>query len=166
MPPHSVFLSYRRADSAGDVRYLYDLLSESLGEGRVFMDVDSISYGEDFVEVIERTLTGCQVVLVVIGPSWLSVRDERGRLRLERPGDPVRVEVMAALSMKVKLIPVLVGGAVMPDEEELPEGLKPLSRRNAFMLSHDKRFKRDVQDLVKELRKLLVVEQAAVSVVQ
>lgn len=165
MPPHSVFLSYRRADSAGDVRYLYDLLSESLGEGQVFMDVDSISYGEDFVEVIERTLTGCQVVLVVMGPSWLSVRDERGRLRLERPSDPVRVEVMAALSMKVKLIPVLVGGAVMPDEEELPEGLKPLSRRNAFVLSHDKRFKRDVQDLVEVLRKLLV-EPATVSVVQ
>lgn len=154
MQPNSVFLSYRRADTSGYAGRLYDRLAAGLGKGRVFMDVDSISYGEDFVEVIERTLQSCQVVLVMIGPGWLNARDDRGQQRLEQAADPVRVEVVAALAAKVRVIPILVGGAVMPHEDALPEGLKALYRRNAITLS-DKRFNLDAQELIETLKRIL-----------
>jgi len=150
MRPNSVFLSYRRADSAGYAGRLYECLAASLGKGRVFIDVDSIPYGADFVEAIKRTLQNCQVVLVMIGPGWLNARDEGGKLRLAQAEDPVRVEIVTALATKVQVIPILVGGASMPSEKALPEGLKALHRRNAITLS-DRRFNLDVQDLIKSL---------------
>src|SRR5215470_2835610 len=95
---NSIFLSYRRSDSGGYAGRLYDRLSEAFGKEHVFMDVDSISFGEDFVETIAKTLRSCKVFLVLIGPTWLSATDSSGRRRLDLPTDIVRVEVVTALA--------------------------------------------------------------------
>ena len=79
----TVFISYRRDDSAGYVGRLYDRIKERFGEKSVFMDIDAIPPGEDFVEVIERAVSSCDVLLAVIGKQWLTITDTGGHRRLE-----------------------------------------------------------------------------------
>ena len=107
-PGSRVFISYRREDSGYPAGWLFDQLAASLGADRVFKDVDSIEPGEDFAEVISDAVSSC-AVLAVIGDRWLAAADEDGR-RLDDPGDFVRLEIEAALTRGVRVIPVLVGG--------------------------------------------------------
>ena len=99
------------------------------------MDVDTIEPGADFVARIEDAVGSAAVLLVVVGRGWVSAKDEHGRRRLDDPEDFVRLEVASALQRDVKVIPVLVGGASMPESEELPAALAGFSRRNALVLS-------------------------------
>lgn len=157
-----VFISYRREDSAAYAGRLYDRLVTHFGNGQVFMDIDQIEPGEDFGEVIQEKVGVCRVVIVLIGRSWLSAGDVQGRKRLEDPEDFVRQEITAALVRKIKVIPVLVGGATVPKMAELPEALAPLSRRNAIELS-DLRFHQDVDRLIGALEKALEQPVSATS---
>lgn len=148
-----VFISYRRQDSQSAAGRLADHLKEQL-RTPVFRDVETIEPGVDFVEAIEKALASCAVMLVVIGPRWMSATDASGRRRLDDPNDYTRLEAGTALKRNVRVIPVLVEGAVMPDAHDLPEELKPLARRNAIELS-DKRWEYDVAQLVETLHKVL-----------
>src|SRR4051812_7200047 len=109
-----VFICYRREDSSGYARLLFDKLEDRFGQGNVFMDLDSLPPGADFVRIIESTVNSCDVFLAVIGKHWLTARDDEGRARLDSPEDFVRLEISAALQRGIQLIPVLVGGARMP----------------------------------------------------
>src|SRR5262249_23185061 len=102
-----VFLSYRRDDSCAHVGRVADYLENRFGRASVFKDVDSILPGADFRRVLEYELTGCDVVLVVIGDDWFTATDEQGRLRLENKNDFVRAEVELALARQIPIIPVL-----------------------------------------------------------
>jgi len=108
--------------------------------------------GDDFVDAIGQTLGSCDLVIVVIGPGWLSATNAEGRVRLQDPADFVRVEVAKALERHVRTVPVLVNRAVMPHEEELPEPLKPLIRRQAVELS-DASWSSDVRELVDRIKR-------------
>lgn len=130
-----VFISYRREDTAGYSGRIYDHFRDRFGEKNVFIDVDTIQPGEDFVQVIEEKVGACDALVAVIGKQWVSVLDEAGKRRLDDPHDFVRLEITAALARNVRVIPVLVGGAHMPRLEELPEALAGLLRRNAIELS-------------------------------
>ena len=141
-----VFVSYRRDDAPGHAGRLYDRLVTRFGEDRVFMDVDSIDPGEDFVEAIESTLASASVVIVVIGPAWVTLRDEQGVVRLTKPNDYVHLEVSRALELRKRVIPVLVADAQVPDVGELPADLHALTRRNAIEIS-DGRFHSDADRL-------------------
>jgi TIR domain/Sel1 repeat len=155
-----VFLSYRRDDSAAYAGRLYDRLVAHFGAGQVFMDIDQIEPGEDFVEVINQKVSATRTVIVLIGRQWLSATDADGQRRLDDPEDFVRVEVSAALERRVKVIPVLVGGATMPKLQQLPEALASLSRRNAIEIS-DTRFHHDVDRLIEALEKATLAPGAA-----
>lgn len=144
-----VFISYRRKDSEGQARALFKDLSEMLGKGAVFMDVDSIALGRDFRESLQEHLASCDSMLVLIGPRWLTAEDSSGR-RLDHPDDFVRQEIAGALTRKIPVTPVLVQGARIPDQSELPEGLKDLAYRNGFELSHT-RWDSDVRELFQRL---------------
>ena len=143
-----VALSYRRADTAAQTGRLYDRLVQVLGAERVFMDVDSIRLGDDFVQAIEGAVDRADVLIVVIGKGWLT--DERGERKIDDPHDFVRLEVGAALRSGKRIIPVLVNGATMPAARELPEDLRALHTRQALSLS-DHRFHSDVDQLVESL---------------
>ena len=116
---------------------LYDRLADRFGEGQVLIDVDAIELGVDFAEEISRAVAACKVLLAIIGPTWLTATDERGHRRLDDPDDIVRLEIEAALARNVRVIPILVEGAVMPNRQDLPEGLAGLSRRNALLIRHE-----------------------------
>src|SRR6185437_15166507 len=127
-PGSRVFISYRREDSGYPAGWLFDQLAASLGADRVFKDVDSIEPGDDFAEVISDAVSSCAVLLAVIGDRWLAAADEDGR-RLDDPEDFVRLEIEAALTRGVRVIPVLVGGARMPRPGQLPPSLASLCGR-------------------------------------
>ena len=145
-----VFISYRREETAYPAGWLYDRLANHYGGGQVFKDVDSIELGADFVQVITRAVGSCDVLLAMIGEQWLTVTDEHGQRRLDDPDDFVRLEIEAALTRGVRVIPILVNGATMPRAEELPHSLVPLRRRQALELSPS-RFEYDTGRLLKVL---------------
>jgi uncharacterized membrane protein YeaQ/YmgE (transglycosylase-associated protein family) len=149
-----VFISYRRQDAPDLAGRLYDRLAEHFGKDRVFMDVDSIEPGLDFGEVISRGVASCAAMLVVIGDKWLTATDALGRRRLDSSDDYIRLEIEAALARDIRVIPVLVGGVVMPGSEELPDSLSQLARRNALEISHV-RFSGDAARLIAVVERIL-----------
>jgi roadblock/LC7 domain-containing protein len=149
-----VFISYRRQESSGLAGRLYDRLAARFGDDQVFMNVDTIALGVDFAEVITRAVSTCEVMLAVIGPGWLSAADADGQRRLDDPDDVVRLEVQAALERDIRVIPILVDGAVMPRRQELPEGLAGLARRNALSVRHES-FRSDADRLLAAIEPIL-----------
>jgi hypothetical protein len=145
-----IFISYRREETAYPAAWLFDRLADRYGGGQVFKDVDSIQLGDDFVEVITRAVGSCDVLLALIGDDWLTITDEHGRRRLDDPDDFVRLEIEAALTRRVRVIPILVEGAQMPRADELPDSLVKLVRRQALELSPT-RFEADTSRLLKVL---------------
>jgi TIR domain len=151
-----VFISYRREETAGHAGRLRDSLCARFGEDHVFMDLE-MAPGIDFVDELDRELSRCDVLLVVIGREWGTVRDAQGRLRLQDPHDFVRREIETALARPdVLVVPVLVQGAQMPSQEQLPETMGSLARRNALELS-DGRWSFDVERLVSHLHRKTTV---------
>lgn len=132
-----VFISYRRSDTQMVAGRLRESLARRLGDEAIFRDKDSIGAGEDWTKAIEASLSGDVVVLALIGPGWETARDEAGSRRLDDPADWNRVELEQALKGSGRVIPLLVDGAKMPREVELPENLRPLARSNALKLRDD-----------------------------
>src|SRR5215510_10163658 len=147
-----VFISYRREDSAGHSGRLHDSLQSHFGADNVFMDLDDIDSGQNFVEVIQGAIRSSDVVLAVIGKEWLTCASA-GTRRLDMPTDFVRTEIGAALAHGVPVIPVLVQGAEMPLAPSLPEPLKQLASHDAHDLS-DERWSYDVGRLIDATEKL------------
>lgn len=110
------------------------------------MDLYAIEIG-DFVERITTALDSCNVVVVVIGKNWLRAEENNAR-RLDNPKDYVRLEIAMALSRGIKLIPILINGATVPREEDLPQDVQRLARHQGFDVS-DKRWEYDVRQLLK-----------------
>ncbi len=142
------FISYRRMDSAAMSRRLYDALTERVGTRRVFRDVDSLMKGHDFRAGIERFIFESDVMMVLIGDKWLDVRDvDTGERRLDNPEDFVRIEVDMGLRHIPVVIPVLINGASMPGENDLPVRLSGLAFKNAVELRDD-HFEEDFAELL------------------
>ena len=149
-----IFVSYRRQDTGHLAGRLYDRLADSFGRGQVFMDVDTIEPGVDFSEEITRAVATCKVLVAVIGLGWLTATDERGRRRLDDPDDFVRLEIEAALTRGVRVIPILADGAVMPGRRDLPKSLAGLIRRNALFIRHES-FRSDAERLITAIKRIL-----------
>jgi hypothetical protein len=152
--PRGIFISYRRQDTGDFAGRLYDRLTHRFGQERVFIDVDTIEPGVDFAEAINQAVGTCEVLLAVIGPGWVTATGSDGHRRLDDPDDIVRLEVEAALERDVRVIPVLVGGAVMPQRGELPESLGRLARRNALSMRHES-FNSDVARLITAIERIV-----------
>jgi TIR domain len=153
-PRPGVFICYRRQDSAEAALRVYRLLSEALGDDRVFMDL-TIPAGEDFVEWIKKKIGAAGVVIPVIGPTWLAVDSTTGRRRIDDPKDILRNEITGPLERGLAMLPVLAGGAQMPGEDELPPDLARLARINALELRTDAFFQISDERLVQRVTDLL-----------
>jgi hypothetical protein len=163
----SIFISYRRGISSGWTGHLAEKLREHLDSSNIFMDIESLQPGTDFVEAISNAMKSCDVLLVIIAPDWLTAKTQAGQRRIDDPGDFVRIEIASALSRNIRVIPVLVGGAIMPTAEDLPEELQALSRRQAHELS-DTRWDFDCLRLIGVLKGIsingpMVRESASIS---
>jgi hypothetical protein len=130
-------------------------LEAAFGRERLFMDVEGyIQPGDDFVKVLDSQVEQCDALLAIIGPRWLGIKDGQDRRRLDNPDDFVRIEIVSALARGKRVIPIVVNNAQPPKAENLPEDLKPLARRNAVPLSHE-RFGSDCERIIKAVQQAL-----------
>jgi hypothetical protein len=130
---------------------MYEAFLRYLPHGQVFIDIDSIPPGADFVEILQDQVRQCEIVLALIGPGWAGKIDpETGQRQLENPKDFVRIEICAALSRAIPVVPVLLDGAPMPDMEQLPEDMRKLARRQAEFVAY-RTFDADVDRLIRRL---------------
>src|SRR6266849_6093060 len=90
-----IFVCYRREDASGHAGRLFDRLNAHFGDEQIFMDIDHIEPGENFVQLIRKNVGSCEILLALIGQSWLTSQDEGGR-RLDSPKDFVRLEIASA----------------------------------------------------------------------
>lgn len=158
-----VFISYRREDTIAYAGRLYDRLQADFGKERVFIDIDTLRPGDDFIEALQRTVASCDVLVAVIGKQWLTAKDDKGQLRLDDPEDFVRLELEAALGRAIRVIPALVGGAQMPASSALPDSLKKLSRYQAVTLP-DTGFQMSVNSLVQVVDAEIKAAQARTAI--
>jgi formylglycine-generating enzyme required for sulfatase activity len=149
-----ILISYRREDSADVTGRIYDRLIQQFGQGAVFKDVDSIPFGVDFRIYLDAQVAKCEVFLAVIGRNWMKKRGSKGRSRLDDPADFVRIEIESALKRQIPVIPVLVGGALIPPAERLPASIQDLSYRHGIAVRPDPDFHRDMYRLIEYLKML------------
>lgn len=145
---NNIFISYRRSDSADVTGRIYDRLIQQFGRDKVFKDVDSIPLGVDFRKHLNQIVSGCKILLAVMGNQWLETKDSQSKRRLDNSRDHVRIEIESALQSGVPVIPILVRGASMPSEDDLPSSLKDLAYRNGISVRVDPDFHKDVDRLI------------------
>jgi TIR domain len=149
-----IFINYRRDDAISTAGRLHDRLAQTFGRKNLFMDVDHIPAGVDFVDYLHGQVAACDVFLAVIGPNWLDAKDDGGRRRFDNPDDFVTIEIAAALARNIRVIPVLVDGARTPKADRLPDSVKPLVRRNAVEVRNTN-FGRDAEALANKVGEAL-----------
>ncbi len=152
----NMYISYRREDSTASER-IHDRLVAHFGKINIFMDAawevpsPDVSFQQSITSVVEK----CAVMLVIIGPHWHYTSDDYGRRRLDNPDDSVRVEIEAALTRNIPVIPVLITGATMPYKDALPPSLQEITNWNATHVRNNPDFERDMQRLIDWLERLI-----------
>lgn len=145
-----IFVSYRRDDDPYAARGITKALSERFGRENVFFDLESIRAGLDFRKQIDDLIAQSEIMLVVIGDGWLRP-DESGQSRLEAEKDIVALEITAALARDIPVVPVLVGRAGVPAEEELPASLTSLAYRQGVEVRATANFDAQIGHLIKQI---------------
>lgn len=152
-PGKKIFISYRVQDTAADTGRFVDSLKQVFYEDQIFMDIEKLEPGVDFTQAIANSLESCDVLFAVIGPEWAGPANQNGITRINQSNDWVRIELETALKRNIRLIPVLVRGASLPEQHELPASLHPLLNRQTYEISN-KRWKYDTDQLVNFLMHL------------
>lgn len=150
-----IFISYRRIDSAYVTGVVRDQLASHLPGCEVFFDVDSIPYGIDFRSHLENSVSQCDILLAVIGKSWLTAADGQGQRRIDDPNDAVRVEVETALNRKIPLIPLFIENVDVPRSDQLPASIRGLVGRNGMFVRPPPDFNRDVADVIHAVKQIV-----------
>lgn len=153
----TIFINYRRDDTTVFARLLYAELENHFGDKRIFQDTEKIAYGADFVEVFSEHIASCKVFLAVIGKNWLSIAAKKRSAKLR---DHAHLEICSALKRNAQskgsivVIPLLVDGASMPSEEDLPDGIKKLADLNIYEFN-EKWLDEGLERLIKQLEKVV-----------
>jgi hypothetical protein len=118
------------------------------------MDIDTLIPGQDWAREIEEAVSNSDVLIALIGEQWVDAKDTAGNRRIDNPGDFLRREIVTAINLGIPIIPVLVGGAEMPQPSEMPDDLVQLTDYHAIEISN--RFHTDVSRLIGAIRNLLL----------
>ena len=146
-----IFVNYRRDDSAANALNVAQYLEREFGARNVFLDIDRMRAGQDFPSVLKDKLSACKVMIAVIGPTWLTIKGDDGKRRLDDPEDWVRLEIAHALQRNIAVIPVLVGGAALPKKADLPDDLKPLLQRHVATITTNG-FRHEMAGLARDIK--------------
>jgi hypothetical protein len=162
--PPKIFISYRRKDSRSDARHLYEKLKNHFRRrfknyfrqrALVVRDINSFEAAQDYRELIKENLSSCAAFITIIGEQWLTLTNPKtGQRRLDEPDDPLKSEIEIALAENIRIVPVLLEGANMPDADDLPEEIKKLAFINAIQIS-ELRWEDDINRLIKLLEQIL-----------
>lgn len=155
-----ITISYRRDDSMDITGRIFDRLTSRYGRETVFRDIDSIPPGLDFREHIRASIEDSDVLMVVVGPRWMG-GSRHGHPRIHAETDYVRIEVEAALNRHIPVIPLLVGGADMPQPSQLPENIREFAYRNAVQIDSGRDFDHHMNGLIRATHKILLSTQTS-----
>ena len=157
-----IFVSSRQADAKAWAMSLRDDLAEAFGADQVFLDKDTLHAG-NWRKQIRDALDRCKVVLVVIGPRWITIADEQNRPRISLAEDVHHQEIALALSQSdLTVIPVLVDEAPMPRAEQLPQDLQKLCEQQARKIGDTQaRRKADLEVLIKDIESVTGIQPRA-----
>ncbi|MGC4035211.1 MAG: toll/interleukin-1 receptor domain-containing protein [Chitinophagaceae bacterium] len=122
-----IFISYRHSDAQEEVYHIHRYISFEFGSNLTMLDDNSLLPGDNFLHWIEKSVQSADMVLVMIGKNWLTVRDATGRQKLFNSKDFVLLEIESALKYKKKIIPIILPGANMPTKDQLPDSIKLLA---------------------------------------
>ncbi len=152
----NIFINYRRADSITVAFILYNKLLEK--KHTVFIDKEAIPVGFDFADYIKKKIKTYDVMLTLIGNQWLTVKDDKNKIRIRNEYDHVRLELAEALQCKtIKIIPVLIDKVLMPDAKALTADLEEMTKLNAidfFSYEYDKSAERVLAEIERTLNLL------------
>lgn len=147
-----IYMSYRRKDAGAHAGRLADRLIAHFGKDSVLSD--ALALHGDLRDAIEREVRRADVVLVLMGRSWLHARNDDGERCLDSPSDFVRIEIECALRRDEVIIPVLVDEARMPSAEQMPDSLAAIIRRQGVSLGTDPDYHEDVDRLIGSIERL------------
>jgi len=116
----------------------------------VVIDTEAIRVGDNWPERLDEALAQADVLILVIGRSWLTIPGKYGKRRLDHENDWVRNEIIHALRRKIPILPILISGAELPSKEGLPEDIHGLLNFNALTLN-DASWDRDLAELLAAL---------------
>lgn len=160
----SIFISYRREESADASGRIADFLERRFGSRAVFRDVNAILAGSNFVKALQRALDDARVMLVLIGPHWIHMREANGWRRIDLPTDFVHYEVATALRTGKLVIPVLIDGASLPTAAELPPDIAALAHAVPVSVRNDPYFADDMVTVVAAIRRMVAWRPASIGV--
>ena len=142
-----IFICYRREDTQPTAGRLYDRLVGKFSKEAVFMDIDSLAPGVDFVKKLEEAVEQCDVMLVLVGSKWLSIKAEDGTRRIDGDRDYVRLEIASGLDREITVVPILIQNTPMPRAMELPREIRSFARHQALEIVHN-RFHQGAQEVI------------------
>jgi hypothetical protein len=142
-----LFVSYRIDDSAYATAAIADHLAQVFGAENVFRDRDALALGEIYPAKIRRAVERCDIVLAIVGPSWLEARDSSGQRRLDNPQDWVRTELRMAFERDIPVVPVLLDDTPLPEFRQLPADITALTLSTYWQVRHQS-FESDVRGLI------------------
>lgn len=151
--PLTVFVNYRREDSPGDARLLYDRLQQRFGSENVRFDVP-LEPVMDELQTSGANEVHAAVFLALIGPRWVSTLRGRRTSAISQPGDDLgRWQIEWALRDWPGPVVPVVADASMPPAEMLPRSLRGLCRKRAAELRHAS-FDHDMAVLIERLERI------------
>ena len=139
--------------SAAHTGRIWDRLRSHFGPDDVFIDVNSVPLGVDFRGYIASRVSESLVLLAVMGPNW--VGKTIFRRQISNPKDFVRMEVEAALVRSIPVIPILIDGAMMPGEKELPPTLGRLAFCSAIKVDQGSDFNHHIGRLIEAIERFV-----------
>jgi hypothetical protein len=159
---HKIFINYRRNDSNTSAGWIYSELCRVFSPDDVFLDAETIAGGDRFENIIITALNHTAIFLSIIGPNWLRAQNEKTYTRrLDEENDFVRREIEIAIQSgdKIKIIPVCVEDAKLPESDALPRSIRSFLEHQAFVISRDDQT-HDFRGLVEHVKKLIESRKA------
>jgi len=153
-----IFISYRGSDQNWATELVYARMTEAFGADAVFKAGNALRVGEEFPAILRREAASCPVMLVCIGPGWLTATAPDGGRRLDSPGDWVREEITISLQAGNHVVPLLIGNhneVGVPEPNQVPKPIRAMVRRQAWRLAPGGGLDATVPMLVDSLAKLV-----------
>jgi hypothetical protein len=136
------FISYRKKSETG---VLVNQLAENLRAAGLdpFLDRSDIQIGAKYAPRILKALAAADIVIVLIGETWLTVTDSAGKRRLDDPEDWVRREIELAQQLEKQVAVVLFD---VPADFELGLAADPVPEVKALSAFQSYRIAREYID--------------------
>jgi DNA polymerase III delta prime subunit len=153
-----VFVNYRSNDQPLGAASIHDQLARRFGGDQVFRDCVSMKAADHYPTKLTTALEAADVLVSVIGPSWLNCVDDAGSRRIDNERDWVRREIARAFERGIPVVPVLLQdtpeNTAPPKAHELPDALARLATTQSFQFSQ-LRFGADMDALIARLVELV-----------